>query len=532
MGIAAAEGSRYFNDRYPPNRQHRFARAVDRNKKPVYHFGKKGKKHHRKMGIKTMYCLILKRHICLDIYNIKKKDNFRMFSLYHYFAKGIGLSILALAFALLAYAVIKCLPACSVKKLASPKYLIILWYGLTLEAVSLLKTTEGVWLPLRQCNTQLFAWVENCFSDGITSLWQILLNFAAYIPLGAILATLFEGKKRAYLRIPLLIVCISAANELIQYVFALGITDIDDLLANTLGGLWGCSLYCLWEKIRDKKTPNTGTLLSAGLPLVLICTAVILYNIRPYGYMKEEFNFAGVRVKAVDCTAIENELSDPVTVYEFAKLGSEQRQNGAQKVFAALHQELDLTTRDAYDTVTVYRGAVPTYYIWYWNNGFFDLHTSNVGIALDETGLSPEQQILGLLAEMGVVLPEGAELAQETRGGYEMYTLSYAFAEAEGHSYYGSVSWEIEDNVLYDLSYKVLDLTAIGSFPGKDQESLCKQIKNGYFSSKDLQEKSVDVLTCISCDMQYVEDSKGFYRPVYLMQCIADGQSVEIITAA
>ena len=173
-----------------------------------------------------------------------------MISLQNYFAQGIELSIISFAFSLLFYVIIKCIPCCSNKKLASPKTLVILWYVLLLEVISLLKVVKGIRIPIRGYNTQLFAWIGNCFSDGIISLWQILLNFVLYIPLGVILCSLLSRKKRCYLLASLLVFGVSLANELIQYVFSLGIADIDDLLANTLGGRWGNSLYCLWKKLR------------------------------------------------------------------------------------------------------------------------------------------------------------------------------------------------------------------------------------------------------------------------------------------
>lgn len=453
-----------------------------------------------------------------------------MISLQNYFAQGIELSIISFAFSLLFYVIIKCIPCCSNKKLASPKTLVILWYVLLLEVISLLKVVKGIRIPIRGYNTQLFAWIGNCFSDGIISLWQILLNFVLYIPLGVILCSLLSRKKRCYLLASLLVFGVSLANELIQYVFSLGIADIDDLLANTLGGLWGNSLYCLWKKLRLKKGPYTVAVLLTSLPLAIACIAMILYEIRPYGYLEAEFNVEGIRVKAVDCSAIESELSNPVTIYKAPKLRREQQQSGAQKVFAALHQEVDLSSYDPYDTVIVYRGTVQPYFIWYENNGFFNLYTSEVGIELEKTGLTPEEQMLGLLSEMGVTLPEETEYEQEIQNGYEKYKLSYDFVEFEGHSYFGSVSWEIKENVLYKLSYEVLDLTATDYCSVDNNELVYKQIKSGHFSSRDIQKKSLDELICISCVLRYMTDSKGFYRPVYVIQCWADDQNAEIIT--
>jgi len=456
----------------------------------------------------------------------------KMVSLHHYFTKGLGASLVSLGLALIVYCVMKCLTCGANRKFASAKFFVILWYALTLEIVSLFKSTEFPGSSTRVYNAYLFAWIDNCFCCGMTAVWQISLNFLMYVPLGAICADICKGKRLFYLRVPLMIAGISAANELAQYVFGLGIADIDDLLANTLGGLWGCSLYMLRRKLRSKTAPYYGALVVSCLPVVIVCAASLLYAARPYGYLKSDFNIERKRVNTVDCTAIINELPDTVTIYKASRLETEQQKSGAQNVFSALDQELDLATYDPYDTVIVYHGKIPSYYIWYWNNGFFNLSTMKLGIKLDETSRSPDEQMLGIIREMGIDIPPASEFKKTASENAGEYQLDYHFVEKEGHSYYGLISWEIRDNVLYELLYGVLKLSAVDSFPGKDHDTVCEQIKSGHFSSDDLTEKTVNELLCVSCDLQYVIDSKGFYHPVYVLDCLADGRQVKITMGA
>ena len=51
-------------------------------------------------------------------------------------------------------------------------------------------------------------------------------------------------------------------------------------------------------------------------------------------------------------------------------------------------------------------------------------------------------------------------------------------------------------------------------------------------SSSDLSSGTVDELVCLKCKVQYDTDSKGFYRPVYLIECTADGNPAKIKTPA
>lgn len=339
-----------------------------------------------------------------------------MISLQNYFVRGFGLALLALALALLISVIIKCLPGGANSKLTSPRAFVILWYVLTLEFVSLLKVTEALIVPVRAYNFQLFAWIENYFSHGATSLWQIMLNFLMYAPLGIILAHTYKKKKLPYRRLVIMLVCVSAANELLQYIFALGVADIDDLLANILGGLWGSSLYTLWEKARSRAGHYTASVVISCTPLIIVCAILISYNARPYGFLDCELNINQKLVEAVDCSAIRGEFADTVTVYRAPVLKKEQQQQaGAHKVFAALGQELDSSTYDPYDTVVVYHGTVQSYYIWYLNNGFFDLHTMEHGIELEETALSNEERMYELLSAMGLNIPPVSEAEASKR---------------------------------------------------------------------------------------------------------------------
>lgn len=454
-----------------------------------------------------------------------------MVSLQNYFVKGFGLCLLSLVVALLVHVVIKSLPG-RASKYSSPKAFIILWYVLALEFVSLLKVREAFIVPVRAYNFQFFAWVGNYFSQGATSIWQIMLNFLMYAPLGIILAQACKGKKRTHLRLALILTGVSVTNELLQYIFALGVADIDDLLANVLGGLWGSSLYMLWEKIRGKAGRYTGRLIVSCAPIVIACALLISYCARPYGYLDHDFSGARAQVQSVDCSAIQNALADTATVYKTPVLDKKQMQCGAHDVFAAVGQELDLSTYDPYDTVIVYHGVVQSYYIWFWNNGFFELSTMELGIALEDTALSPVEQVYELLCAMGLNLPPLSEAEIVKPGDNGKYQLRYDFTPHGGHTYSGSISWEMEGNKLYELTYNVIELSEVNTYPAKDYAAVCKQLASGNFSAEDSAGESITELCCVGCALQYETDSKGFYRPVYTLQCSADGNPLEITISA
>lgn len=76
-------------------------------------------------------------------------------------------------------------------------------------------------------------------------LENILGNIAIFIPFGLLLPIVQKDKSKKIILYGLIT---SALIEIIQYVFALGSSDIDDLMLNTLGTVIGYLLYIIIHK--------------------------------------------------------------------------------------------------------------------------------------------------------------------------------------------------------------------------------------------------------------------------------------------
>ncbi len=72
--------------------------------------------------------------------------------------------------------------------------------------------------------------------------WQIYMNIFLFVPLGGGLKSL--GVKHAVL----IALGVSVLVEALQYLFALGFCETDDVINNTLGALLGSGLYMLSNK--------------------------------------------------------------------------------------------------------------------------------------------------------------------------------------------------------------------------------------------------------------------------------------------
>ena len=70
---------------------------------------------------------------------------------------------------------------------------------------------------------------------------EMIANLVAFIPFGVMLGVTF--KKVAFGYKLAAIFAFSLAVELIQYALAIGVTDITDIIMNTLGGFAGLAVY-------------------------------------------------------------------------------------------------------------------------------------------------------------------------------------------------------------------------------------------------------------------------------------------------
>lgn len=88
--------------------------------------------------------------------------------------------------------------------------------------------------------------------NGKVDLDEILNNFIVFIPVGLYLGMLMP--KSSPLRKIAPIFGLSLLYEVIQFIFAIGASDITDLIMNTLGGAAGIFLVFLFTKLLKEKT--------------------------------------------------------------------------------------------------------------------------------------------------------------------------------------------------------------------------------------------------------------------------------------
>jgi glycopeptide antibiotics resistance protein len=95
---------------------------------------------------------------------------------------------------------------------------------------------------------------------------EMVLNFAAFIPFGILLGVNF--KRILFWHKLAAVFAFSLAVEVVQFAFAIGVTDITDLITNTLGGFTGLVVYSAFSKnTNDRKLDRF--ILAAGTLVLL-----------------------------------------------------------------------------------------------------------------------------------------------------------------------------------------------------------------------------------------------------------------------
>jgi glycopeptide antibiotics resistance protein len=111
------------------------------------------------------------------------------------------------------------------------------------------------------------------FADFSRSLRGAIDNLIIFIPLGMLLSVNF--KQASFWHKLAIVFTLSFAVEMLQFVFAIGVTDTTDVIANTLGGLAGLTLYELGHRYVSSKRLDL-CIVAAG---ALLLTALLLFRI-------------------------------------------------------------------------------------------------------------------------------------------------------------------------------------------------------------------------------------------------------------
>ena len=124
-------------------------------------------------------------------------------------------------------------------------------------------------------NINLIPFRQSVIVNGKIELSEIIQNAVAFIPYGLFIHVLWEEK--TLLRQSVLIICTSLVFEIIQFTFAIGASDITDIISNALGGIIGIVTAVFISKVSKKRWIGFINIISfIGAVILTLFIAVLL----------------------------------------------------------------------------------------------------------------------------------------------------------------------------------------------------------------------------------------------------------------
>jgi glycopeptide antibiotics resistance protein len=111
---------------------------------------------------------------------------------------------------------------------------------------------------------------------------EIILNMIIFIPFGLYLSML--KLDWPFWKKIISIAGVSLLLELLQFLFAIGGTDITDLISNTLGGVVGIGLYVMFSKILKERTNKILSILALFGTLGIIILGLVAMRFITYKF--------------------------------------------------------------------------------------------------------------------------------------------------------------------------------------------------------------------------------------------------------
>ena len=130
-------------------------------------------------------------------------------------------------------------------------------------------------------NVNLIPFKESLLVNGKIDFSEIIMNGVIFIPLGIYLEMIFS--KWSVIKKVLAIIFISLVCEILQYIMAIGASDITDIINNTIGGAIGLlSMNMLTKIFKDKakiyKIVNIIATIGT-ISMILLLTVIVIANL-------------------------------------------------------------------------------------------------------------------------------------------------------------------------------------------------------------------------------------------------------------
>ena len=147
-------------------------------------------------------------------------------------------------------------------------------YILILTWILLFKMSFSIDELYKSRSINIIPFMGSVIVNGRIDISEIINNIIVFVPVGIYICMLKENW--SILRKISVGFFISLGIEVLQFILAIGATDITDLIGNTLGGIIGIGVFYLFSKVFKNKTNNIINTLALIATILLLAFISIL----------------------------------------------------------------------------------------------------------------------------------------------------------------------------------------------------------------------------------------------------------------
>ncbi|MBE5882308.1 MAG: VanZ family protein [Lachnospiraceae bacterium] len=417
-------------------------------------------------------------------------------------------------------------------------WFILVFYLFVVISVTLLSRPGHIGFGNGQIVSSFYSYKEAWVSASETAWRNIILNILMFVPLGFWLPV---GKKafRSFWKTYLVGLLLTVGIEVLQLLLSRGIFEVADVFNNTLGTMIGYGVYKVIEYfilLHKKEKPKLSVVMFSQLPLVLavamFMTIFLTYQKQELGNLQIEYilPYEEGRFQIVSEEEY-NKDTKKAMVYQTDILTVEETEQLAACFFKNLGTTVDTSRNDIYENTAVY-WSNDSYSMWIdYQGGTYSM--TDFDTSFPEEGEeeplqvknASKETIWNALAGYGIQIPEEADFSSGPDGGY-VFTVD--LFEADGVIYDGVLECDYYDNGKFaSIRNNIRKMEPYKEFDICSEREAYEQILAGKFVGIGYESAKIEIG---QVSLDYMQDTKGFYQPVYNFDIQIEGeeQSIQI----
>ncbi len=435
-------------------------------------------------------------------------------------------------------------------------FAVFLCYVFMVLGVTLLHrgASPYIWFRLTPFYSYIEAWHQFKAAD-----WRnIILNIFLFVPFGLMLPFLCKKCEKMW------VTALSGFGftlliELIQLIAKVGIFETDDLMNNTMGTLIGygfyklaCYIHSLMKKVpsaqvsengQSEKTlekatqtkTSLGQTLAYQIPLAITIltfgTVFIIYNTKELGNLSCHYVTRGDTQNVILETTLD-ETPEDVFIYTIPSVAETEAREYARNFFQKLGTALDENYIDLYDESVYYSNTDGSLRLIVTFQGvekkYIDFDAMPYTADVKPKSDAAAEELISAIGALGFYIPKTSEFVNLGNGEYRFRCDCLT---ENGIVYDGAVTCELnEEGRISQLDYDIKICTPYRETTVISEAEAYQNLCDGRFRFEPAFAPEEIVVTDIF--LTYSTDSKGFYQPVYAVNCNIDGESTRIYLPA